>query len=436
MKKNEINALLRAYIRENLSPTNAERAFVSDVYSSVCQVLGVENCLQIGSYPRFTAVTPLHDLDVLFILGEWLEGADPSEILGELETALRKNYKNPTKYKVGISRQTHSITLSFEENGEEVFAVDVVPAYALANNEFGDKTYMVPELVSKSHGQRMVLMAENVRLGRAMTWIKTDPRGYIAVATNLNAGNDDFRKSVKLVKGWRAFCKADDEEFPLKSFHIEQILTDFFEKNPGVEIFDAVFRFFCDLPSFLERPSIPDRADATRFVDAYISDLDPGQIKKIAEARDHLLIALENFEPGSNVGDILEAGYRKRSCVSEQYLFDFGIPVLTEAEFRIVAKVQERKGGFRAMILDALGIIDVDRKIEFTLGTDAPAVDFFKWKVKNDDNSAQPRGEISDHGTLRNPEHTKYRGHHLVECFAIKNDVCVARARQNVVLGQ
>jgi len=79
-------------------------------------------------------------------------------------------------------------------------------------------------------------------------------------------------------------------------------------------------------------------------------------------------------------------------------------------------------------------VIQVDRKISFRVGNDAPAADVYKWKVKNDDDSREPRGEITDHNTLRDPEHTKYRGNHYVECYAIRGWVCIGRSHQNVVL--
>ncbi len=54
MKKSRFNALMRAYVRDHLSPTAGERDFVSEVYGSVMDVLGQATTLQIGSYPRFT----------------------------------------------------------------------------------------------------------------------------------------------------------------------------------------------------------------------------------------------------------------------------------------------------------------------------------------------------------------------------------------------
>lgn len=59
---------LRKYVQSHLTPTEEERNLISAIYAAICSVLGKNKCLQIGSYPRYTAIRPPHDLDVLFIL--------------------------------------------------------------------------------------------------------------------------------------------------------------------------------------------------------------------------------------------------------------------------------------------------------------------------------------------------------------------------------
>tara|TARA_B100000508_G_scaffold60333_1_gene47201 strand:- start:237313 stop:238635 length:1323 start_codon:yes stop_codon:yes gene_type:complete len=435
MNKNAFNAAFRSYVRDNLTPTQDERDFVSLVYNSVQQVLGVANSLQIGSFPRYTAITPLHDLDVLFVLGNWdREHHDPSQALEDLERQMRAEYENPTHYEVHIGRQTHSVTIRFLDGEEEVFSVDVVPAYINGQNEFGDDTYVVPEIARASRVERQQIR-EAVRSGqREMGWIKSDPRGYIAIASQTNAQNDDFRKAVKLVKGWRCAHKERNDSFALKSFHLEQAITTWVQQNPRAEMFDIVFEFFRRVPDFVRYPQFPDRADSDRNIDDYVNDLNEQDRILIIQARDAFLVGLEKFDEGDDVGDLLSLPPRPRARGSEEFLFDQGIPVLTEAEFSIVGHVQPRDGGFRAFFLDAVGLINVDRKIEFRLGQNPPVADIFKWKVKNDDGCDQPRGEITDHQTKNDPESTRHNGNHYVECFAIRNGICVARSRQNVIL--
>ncbi len=436
MKKDELNTILREYAKNHLSPTAVERAMISKIYASICDVLGERNCLQIGSYPRYTAVTPVHDLDVLFVLGAWYRDADPSDALSELQSRLEKHYENPTPYTIKIKRQTHSITIQFSQGTEEVFATDIVPAYVSGKNEFGDDTYMVPELLHKSRIGRQRLYDDIAARSRMMTWIKSDPRGYISVAAATNEANGDFRKTVKLVKAWRASCKEMDESFALKAFHIEQVVTAYFHESAHLEVFDAMFRFFRELPEHLNGSHIPDRADAHRHIDEYVNSLTEDEKQAIIEARDFFLIKLESIEQDNvDVRELLKPGRRKRASMMEAYLFDYGIPVLVEhPKLKIVATALERAGSFRRRLLDLLGRIEIDRKIQFRADELPVRVDLYKWKVKNDDKCSEPRGEITDFHTRHDPENTKFNGAHYVECYAIRNGVCIAKGRQNVVL--
>ena len=209
------------------------------------------------------------------------------------------------------------------------------------------------------------------------------------------------------------------------------------ERDTGLSIFDVVFRFFCDLPDLVSRPHIRDRADRTTFIDSYVKEFTVEQHRIVREARDFFLIQLEDVSEQSKISDLVKGGFYTRACEGEKYLFDERIPVLTEkdAELNIRAYVLP-KDGFRAFYLDKAGIINVDRKITFSAEFYAPTydADMLKWKVKNDNASPRPRGEITDHRTRNNPESTKFKGAHFAECYALRNKVCVAKARQNVVL--
>ncbi|MCX6721576.1 MAG: hypothetical protein NTY04_00045, partial [Candidatus Staskawiczbacteria bacterium] len=156
MKKDSFNSKFREYAR-TLSPQQGERDLISKIYQSFNDLLGVNNCIQIGSYPRFTAITPVHDLDLLYFLGDWYENShDPSTALQILNTKINKEYKNPTDFNVKISLQTHSVTLLYLERGEEIFSVDIVPAYVFSKNEFGDDVYKVPEVLKNKQGEKRI----------------------------------------------------------------------------------------------------------------------------------------------------------------------------------------------------------------------------------------------------------------------------------------
>ena len=249
MKKSNINALLRSYVKENLTPTTEDIQFVSNIYQSFNDLLGVNNCIQIGSYPRYTAIKPLHDLDVLYIMGDWNSSTtNPIFDLNTIANKFSKEYKNPTPFDLDIVVQTHSISFRYLNKTEEVFAVDLVPALIEGRNEFNRNTFRVPEIIKLHRGKRRKEYYETkLRNKESVIWIKTDPLGYIEIASGINKQNEDFRRSVKFVKRWKHECKEKNENFKLKSFHLEQLITENYKQNVNLEIFDSVFKCLSEL---------------------------------------------------------------------------------------------------------------------------------------------------------------------------------------------
>lgn len=305
MSKNEVvNQALRKYVQTNLTPTEEERNLISKIYEAICSVLSNGKCLQIGSYPRYTAIRPPHDLDVLFILGKWDKTEPkPFNALSKLKGQLEKDLVVPKGFSTTVELQTHSITIKFVRNNEEVFAVDIVPALITeAKNEFGDDIFLVPEILRLGH-QRRLNKYKRVEEGKTrIDWILTDPRGYISVASALNKLNNDFRKSVKIPKKWKCVAKERNDEFKLKSFHIEQIITSYFLENPSLTISEAVTKFFEELPKWLEKSQIPDRADSSKNIDAYVDKLTITQKAIILKSRDEFLEKLKSYTGEQDAG--------------------------------------------------------------------------------------------------------------------------------------
>lgn len=437
MIKDKFNLKFREYVKSTLSPTADDRIFVSTIYESFKSILS-QSCLQIGSYSRFTAIRPLHDLDIINVVGKWDDKNHiPLEALEKLLVKIKNEYKNPTKYSLTTSLQTHTITVSFIDKEKEVFSVDIAPGYVYSKNEFGDDVYKIPEVLFHRHGVNRAEYYKKLSFEQQeMGWIVTDPRGYIEVAKRVNLSNSDFRKTVKFIKAWSNACKAKDDDFKLKSFHIEQVVTSYYQENANCELFDGIFRFFANLPEVISSARIKDRANNDKYIDDYVNDLTSWQKEKIIKARDCFLINLEGLSESDPVENLVEPCFYKRKSDSEQYLFDFNIPTFLDDKysFEVFGEAQEAKGSFRKEILNKTGLISVDRRIKFRIKGNLPKVDYFKWKVKNDNSSQQPRGEITNTQTRNDPEHTKYSGDHFVECYAILNNMCVAKARQNVKL--
>src|SRR5688572_19825961 len=100
------NEALRKYSHEHLTPTEEQKELITAIYAAVCSILGEHRCRQIGSYPRFTAIRPPHDLDVLFRAGFSRElSPDPSTAIREIEKLLREKFVAPDGLKSTIRVQ-------------------------------------------------------------------------------------------------------------------------------------------------------------------------------------------------------------------------------------------------------------------------------------------------------------------------------------------
>lgn len=446
MKKDELNNLLRDYVRNNLSPKTNEQELLSSIYSLVQSVLG-QNCIQIGSYPRFTSITPVHDLDILYVSGKFdPNNINPKLILDNLSKKIEQELENTTSYDANVSVQTHSITIAFTNNDEEIISVDIVPAFVSGNkNEFGDDIYWVPELIEVNHIKRREYYdkAEKIQKSENDWWIKSDPRGYISVIENLNKLNPDFRKTIKFVKKWKYNYQEEYENFGLKSFHLEQVITKFFKNDTTIEIYDAVFNFFSNLPEIINKSSMPDRADDNRYIDEYIKALTKDQKVRIIQARDKFLILLENYVPTQSISDLLKVDLYDRTSSQEEFIENLGFKMIN-TDYKLTIDANVIQDGFRPFLLRGFfSILRKKRHLSFFIDknkSNIPLNSVIFWKVKNTGEEAarvgQLRGEITkDSGKWLKEENTAYMGSHFVECYVILDSNCIAKDKIDVPIG-
>lgn len=378
-------------------------------------------------------------------MGNWhsTPDHDPSAVLLRLEIEIDKNYQNPTPYEIKISPQTHSITVAYLLNGQEIFSVDIVPGYTFSKNEFGDDVYKVPEILGKKHGKDRTEHYRRIAMERrAAQWILSDPLGYIHIASGVDLiTKGEFRKTTKIIKKWKNNLTETDSSLKLKSFHLEQVVTRYFQAQNSLGIFDTIFKFFVELPEILENPNqIEDRANKGKFIDDYLVEFSDDQKAKINSARDGFLIKLEDFNEKSSVDELLKIWFYPRKP-NEQFIFDFKKKMLTDDRFTFRADgfVEPLSGYRHGWIMETPHLRKgltrwpgQERSIRFSVRSDNTQATEHLWKVRNSDDCIQPRGEITRNQTANNPEKTAYPGDHYVECYAIRGDECVARSRVNV----
>lgn len=289
---NDINQIIADFVSDNISPTKEERKEIRKRYEQLAELFEKDKLFQTGSYARFTSVTPVHDLDVIWVLPEETisdtlrksrsykisaDEIDVKNILEDLARKVQENYDDMGE-PVVVTPQEHSINIDFHE-GNHDFTIDIVPAIPLANqggeqHEFGENYFLVPEIINYSHAVRLQKAKSNDKID----WIKSDPKGYIEEAKkfakiNNSDRNTSFRKATRFVKSWKAKVKAHDERVKLKSFHIEQIILRYIKDDQEISIVEAISKFFTELESNIYDASIPDRADQNVFIDLYVEKL-------------------------------------------------------------------------------------------------------------------------------------------------------------------
>jgi hypothetical protein len=216
--------------------------------------------------------------------------SNPAKMIRDLEEKIKAvNLPGVAK----INEQSHSVEILFDDWQDGVFSVDVVPAIELQEEKDGEKLFKVPEILMANRAKRaeMYLRSQNSPIG----WVRTDPKGYINQATNINNQNANFRHCVKLLKSWKhAVYEEYGDQLKLKSFHIEQATARQFVLNTESTTIDAALDSVDFIANTLGRPSIPDRADANRFIDEYMGKINQEQKlilgKELRTASDNLLV--------------------------------------------------------------------------------------------------------------------------------------------------
>ncbi|MDP1815192.1 MAG: hypothetical protein Q8K92_12150 [Leadbetterella sp.] len=415
-------SIVSSLVRDFYSPTKEEKEFVEQEYERLDKILEGK-IFQSGSYARYTAITPLNDLDVIWILSEEnkkqiISGdLNLKDILNDFAVKLKDEY-NKTGVRVKTEAQEHSVRVEFVEK-EGDFTIDVTPARELSeDNEFGYPLYKIPEIDTSGD----------------VVWVKSDPKGYIELAKRVNNNTPNFRKATKLLKAWRRAWKHKKNfgnvEFKLKSFHLELIIQDIIKKFPDYTILDIVNCVFYNIENIIGSKNYPDRA-GNRYVDDYIDELTGDQKRIIKIASKSGAILLQKIQKKYENAEMVETLHKLASGEEfiEAYGYDISANKLTTPIFCIEAIKNENQSSYKSGIVNLENGDSVKFKAVFLPNfhhTKSKISKYF-YKVTNTGDDAlkvrQLRGEINLGSTLNTTESAVFRGTHFVECFGVNDQV-------------
>lgn len=114
------------------------------------------------------------------------------------------------------------------------------------------------------------------------------------------------------------------------------------------------------------------------------------------------------------------------------------MPVSTNNDYFIKINCEVSQDGYRPSLLDKMPFLAKRKNLRFFIEKNNISEPFdVKWKIRNFGQEAKNkndlRGEIKDDcGRKEKKEKTSYKGEHFVECYIIKDGMCIAINRLDV----
>lgn len=302
-------------------------------------------------------------------------------------------------------------------------------------------------------------------------WIKSDPRQFIKWFNSKADNNGQLKRIVRYLKAWSDYNKGDlPSGLILSILAANNIILD---KRDDV----ALYRTLLNIKSKLElnfvcyRPTTPTYENLLDDYNKTNKDYFLGQLSSFIQSAQTALnektsqkeackawqrhFGKERFIDFSEAEEAINsfltephiAASQKRTdrtrvaayTNTEEFIENY-FRVDIQYELEIDCLVSQK--GFRTHSLSQILFRRLplfrDRRLEFYIvRCNVPKPFQVKWKVRNVGEEAirknQIRGQIlNDNGNYTRIESSDFHGLHFVECYIIKNNVCVARSRIDV----
>lgn len=418
---------------ENIKVDNSET--ISNRYHEITKKLNktfrdtdseVDNCLQVGSYGRYTGIKGISDLDMLYIMpnSKWDEyKSAPDKLLKDVKAALKERYPN-TK----IKDDRLVVDVFFAD-----FRFEVQPVFEEQDVE--ETNYKFPD--TKYNSYRI-----------------TKPKQEQAEMTSFRREHGDTHRLLcKMMRAWKnnvglAMCGL------LIDTLTHRFLSDHSEyDHAGTSVFDELcrdfFEYLKDEPKKDHYQALGSGQDVK--VKKPFQNKAKKAYNKAVEAIDETNETKRNDlwreifgrqfpKATSAVAESRESFSSVSYIDPEQFIEDL-YPV--DIRYDVTLDCEVKRNGFReAMLSQILASgqrVPRVRSLDFVLKTNVPQPFDVKWKVRNVGEEAKKRnclrGEIINSnriGGLVRHESADFRGPHYVECYIVKDGIVVARDKISV----
>jgi hypothetical protein len=386
------------------------------------------HCLQVGSYGRNTAIHGVSDLDMAFEL-PWSvhericagTGNVQQTLLNEVKKKLEVLYPNTT-----IKADGQVVAVLFKN-----YRVEVLPAFVET-----DGRYKYPD--ANDGGK----------------WRWCHPREEIAAIQAVQVRtNRNLKRVCKMLRAWK-----NKHGAPMSGMLIDTLAYNFFKSNSSYDnkSYGAYPQLVKDVFSYLgERPEqthwkAPGSEDKVNTSGRF-----QAKAKKAAKRAQEALDAETEKEkhklwkkifgrhfPSLSTSTASDSVTKSDSRSTEEFIED-AFPVDIRYEIELECDVQYRGVRERAyrFLESTFPWLQLDRRLLFKVAScNVPKPYKIVWKVRNRGTFAEKRGIrgqlLDDEGKEERWETTTFPGKHYVECYVIKDEICVARARISVPIAE
>lgn len=382
------------------------------------------NTLQVGSFGRKTGIKGISDLDMLYLMpkSEWdtYKNSKQLKLLQDVKSAILSRYP---KTEVRVDRLVVTVTYTN-------FHVEVQPVF-----EQDDGTFKYPD--TKNGG----------------SWKITKPREEMNAVASLDIEkNSNLRRLCKMVRAWK-----NKHGVGMGGLLIDTLSYNYLNSTNNYDsksflYYDELSRDFFEYLSELPKQDRYNAPGSQQHVKV------KKEFQSKAKKAYKLCVKAIEAEGTSGVNDKWKkvfgqpfpANSEQKSesaltnsfatCDNTEEFIEDRYPVDMQYSLKIDCDVKQN--GFRehrlsAMITKRIPLL-AKKKLEFEIvHIDVPGEYSIEWKVLNRGEEARRRNIIRgqivpDNGSHTKTESTSFRGDHIVECYAIKNGVVVAKDRIHV----
>lgn len=379
-----------------------------------------DHCHIVGSIGRGTAIVGVSDVDMLFELPESIyERYDAytsngqSALLQDIKKVLLERYP-----RTDIKGDGQAVVIEFNK-----FSIDLVPAFLNYDNSF-----RYPD--TNDGG----------------SWKNTNPYPEQEKSSQINSwSNNNFVSLANMMRDWK-----DNAGFVFGGLLIDTLVYKFLCQN--TKYWNSGFDEYDDIiQSLLKYLSEQDKDTKIYALGSGQEIVDKGKGSYILFA-DEMYQALLNAQDENEQESVFitmfgkafeeslvdstrmalrEAHYRLYNCAQTEEFIEDKFPVHIKYHLAINCRVSA--DGWRPMLLKFMKALPIKRKLEFFIEEiNVPKPYKIYWKVRNVGATAMAknciRGQIFE-GKETKKESSDFNGPHYVECYIVKNNVCVARRR-------